>query len=340
MYENMTNADVVLVEDDPSTAAAARFLLEEYSSCRVRHFVRPSDALDALSAKGADIVLSDIRLPGMDGLEFVRRVRERGISTPIVLSTAYATVDVAIEAMRLGASGFIRKPLRRDDLLAELSRARADAQVRRAKRSVLAIGAHPDDVEIGVGGTLARHAADGDDISILTLSRGFVGGDPDRRAIEAQHAADVIGAKLVLGDLVDTKIEEAGRTVDLVEEVVARVQPDLVYTHSISDVHQDHRSAYRAVMVGARRVPNLYCFQSPSATVAFRPTRFIDIDQHVAGKLSLIAAHASQASTRGYLDEELITSTARYWGRFADAQHAEPLEVERERDRGEAQHAA
>lgn len=340
MYERITNADVVLVEDDPFGAAAARYILETRAECTVRHFAKPLDALEALDVAPADIIISDVRLPGMDGLEFVRRLRRSGSSTPVVMTTSYATLDIAVEAVRVGASAFIQKPITQDELLAELDRALAQAPTPNPRRNVLAVGAHPDDVEIGIGGTLAMHAEAGDAITVLTLSRGTVGGDPALREAEAQAAAAILGATLILGDLEDTKIEERGATVDLVEQAVAKAHPDVVYTHSINDVHQDHRSTHQAVLVGARSVPDIMCFQSPSATVGFRPTRFISVDSHLQRKLDLISAHRSQTDTRGYLDPDLIRSTARYWGRFAGSTLAEPLEVERERHAVEVRNVA
>lgn len=331
MTDNLRGADVVLVEDDNSTAILIRFILEEYAGCTVRHFTGPADALGDIAHTKCDLLITDVRLPGIDGLEVLRRARALRPDLPVVVSTAYATVDTAVEALRVGASAFIVKPIEKAGLLADLEAALAAASPRRAARSVLAVGAHPDDVEIGVGGTLLRHHDAGDRITILTMSRGQIGGDPGARAREAGDAASLLGAELVLGDFEDTRIEDRGDTVALIEEAVARCNPDVIYTHSLNDVHQDHRSVHRAALIAGRAVPNFYCYQSPSSTVGYRPTKFIGVDDHVAGKLDLIAAHRSQAATRWYMEPDVVQATARYWGRYADTTFAEPLEVERER---------
>ena len=130
-------------------------------------------------------------------------------------------------------------------------------------------------MEIGAGGTLAAHGAAGDAVAILTLSRGAIGGDKAQRARESQEAADILGARLFLRDLEDTRIPEGNPTIALIEEVVAEVQPTIVYTHSVHDLHQDHRNTHRAAMVACRRVGRIYCFQSPSATVDYRPNHFV-----------------------------------------------------------------
>jgi LmbE family N-acetylglucosaminyl deacetylase len=95
-------------------------------------------------------------------------------------------------------------------------------------------------------------------------------------------------------------------------------------------VHQDHRNTHQAAMVATREVGHVYCFQSPSATVDFRPTRFVTIDEQLERKLLAIQAFASQPQVRGYLKPDLIQSTARYWSRCGDGDYAEAFEVLRD----------
>jgi hypothetical protein len=104
----------------------------------------------------------------------------------------------------------------------------------------------------------------------------------------------------------------------------------VIYTHSLHDVHQDHRNTHRAAMVAVRDVGRVYCFQSPSATVDFRPTRFVTIDEQLERKLMAIQAFASQAQVRTYLKPDLIQSNARYWSRYGDGLYAEAFEVIRD----------
>jgi LmbE family N-acetylglucosaminyl deacetylase len=203
--------------------------------------------------------------------------------------------------------------------------------VERAGRRILAIGAHPDDVEIGAGATLLAHRAAGDEVFVLTLSAGARGGSAPARAAESRAAAGLLGAELFLGDLPDTEISAGKTTIELIENVVRRVQPDLIYTHSAHDTHQDHRAVHDAVLVAARSVATVVGFQSPSTTVNFRPNRFVDVSAHIRGKLDLLACFASQHAIRDYLADDLVLSTARYWSRHAGTAYAEPFEVVRER---------
>ncbi|WP_386067078.1 PIG-L deacetylase family protein [Tahibacter sp. UC22_41] len=200
------------------------------------------------------------------------------------------------------------------------------------RHRVLAIGAHPDDVEIGCGGTLAKHRDRGDALLILTLSRGAHGGEAEQRSDEARRAAERLGATLDLRDLPDGSIGEGIATIRLLEAVIRAFEPTLVYTHSREDTHQDHRALHAATVVAARGVANLYCYQSPSSTVEFRPQRFVDISGYMDEKLALIGLHASQVERRANIEPDLIVATARYWGRYAGYCLAEPLIVMRQLD--------
>src|SRR5262249_57442412 len=112
-------------------------------------------------------------------------------------------------------------------------------------------------------------------------------------------------------------------------EVVEDIQPSIVYTHTIRDVHQDHRNAHSATLVAARGVERVFCYQAPSTTVDFKPTRFISIDEFLDRKIEVIRAFTSQVDIRAYLDEELLRATARYCTRFPHARSFDPLKAVR-----------
>jgi LmbE family N-acetylglucosaminyl deacetylase len=76
----------------------------------------------------------------------------------------------------------------------------------------------------------------------------------------------------------------------------------------------------------------VFCYQAPSTSVEFKPTRFVAIDDFLERKIEVIRAFASQVKVREYLDEELLRATARYWSRFSQARYVEPLEVVRDSD--------
>jgi LmbE family N-acetylglucosaminyl deacetylase/CheY-like chemotaxis protein len=338
---NEDSGRILLVDDDPALGEYLRRVLTS-RGFEVVHELDSEGALQRIMTARFDLLISDIELPGMNGLELLERARQAAPGLPVALLTGHPSVDYAVTALRGSAAEFLLKPVSATELIAKATALIEAGRAARAagRETVLAIGAHPDDVEIGAGGTLLAHSAGGDSVAILTLSRGARGGDQGQRARESQEAADIIGARLYLDDLDDTCIPEGGPAIDAIGRVIAEVQPGIVYTHSVHDVHQDHRNTHRAAMVACRRVGRVYCFQSPSATIDYHPTRFVPVDSYMGRKLKVIGVFGSQAGIRDYLDPDLITSTARYWARYCDSVHAEPFEVIRDRSHAPAAGAA
>ncbi|MDG4824694.1 response regulator [Asanoa sp. WMMD1127] len=321
----------LLIDDDPDALLFMRDVLDRRGGMDV---ATAGDAETALrSLDGVDVVVTDVEMPGMTGLELLTRIRAARPDQPVVVVTAHPSLDYAVEALRGQAAEFLRKPLDPAELLrvvTDLGRTAREAAAA-ARHVVLAVGAHPDDVEIGVGGLLSAHAARGDEIAIVTLTRGARGGTTATREDESRAAARMLGARLFLEDGEDTRLPVNDPTLSAVQRVIEEVRPQTVYVHSFHDLHQDHRAVHQATMVAARKVPTIACYQSPSATVDFKPNRFVGIDDYVERKLDLLACFGSQVKTRDYLESEVIVATARYWSRYGGGRYTEPLEVVRDR---------
>ncbi|MFC7765747.1 response regulator [Leucobacter soli] len=314
-----TAARVLVVDDDPDVALLVATVLERRAGCIVDIAADGPSAIERACAQQPDLVVTDIEMPGLNGLDLVKELRRRMPCVSVVVMTAHVSVDYAVSALRVQADEFLTKPIDNAHLIETVQRLVAEKRRRdrqRAPKRVLAVGAHPDDVEIGVGGTLAAHAHADDEITILTLSRGARGGDADSRQHESLAAAEMLGARLFLKDLIDTEIPNGGPSVRLIEEVVAEVRPTIVYTHSSHDRHQDHRAVSEATIAATRRIGTVACYQSPSATIEYRPTRFTRIERFLERKLELLECFGTQTASRDYLDPEFVTATARYWSRF------------------------
>lgn len=324
---------ILVVEDDEDVAVYVQTVLERRLDAEVHLLGSTFGFEEAMRGFTPDVVVTDIEMPGASGLDLLDIARSIDPHQPIIVMTAHSSVDYAVRALRGGADEYLQKPLSSKDLVAAVQRLADESRRARAAsrtRSVLAIGAHPDDVEIGVGGTLAAHAAAGDPITILTLSRGARGGTANDRQHESLAAADRLGARLFLEDLTDTAIPNGDPTVGIIERVVAEVHPTTVYVHTRNDRHQDHRAVHEAALVATRRVDTVACYQSPSTTIDFRPSRFVSIDGYEQAKLDLLACFASQTGIRDYLEPDLVLAVARYWSRFGTSRSAEPLEVIRD----------
>lgn len=323
---------IMVVDDDVVTARFMTHVLGKRGGFEVRHAPDARAALAMARSQPWDLVITDVEMPGMSGLELLRALREISPDLPVAVITGHASVDYVVQAIRGDADEFLEKPVHPDELITTatmlVNKGRANRST--ARDSVLAVGAHPDDVEIGAGGTLLGHKRLGDAVAILTLSHGARGGGQIAGADESRRAAEIIGAGPYLGELEYGHIGEGADTIAAVARVMAQVRPTVIYTHSLHDVHTDHRNAHRAVMAAAVQVARVYCFQSPSATVDFRPGRFVAIDSDLDRKIEAIGAFTARTPARGYLDEDMIRATARYWSRFGDSSYAEALEVIRE----------
>ena len=327
---------VVVVEDDADVAFYTKTVLEKRAGCVVETVSDPSLAREAIDAFLPDVVVTDIEMPGINGLELMAQVRTDHPGIPIIVMTAHISVDYAVGALNAQADEFLIKPISASDLVTAVMRLAADGRASRVdqgsgkRESVLAIAAHPDEVEFGIGGTLAAHRAAGDSVTILTLSRGIATGQRADLQHEALAAAEIVGARLFLEDLTAAEIGSGTAVVDTIARVVAEVAPTVVYTHSIHDKEADHRAVHEATLVAAASVPTLSAFQSQSSTVDFRPNKFVSIDGFTDTKIALVQSFSGEDGVRSYLDPEYVLATARYWGRFGGGTSVEPLETLRE----------
>lgn len=323
---------ILVIDDDLVFGQWAAQLLQTEGRFEARHVSDPVAGLEHLEDGSWDLVLTDLEMPRMGGLELLERIGQLQPDLPVAIITGHATVDRAVTAFRKSAAEFIQKPISATDfLIAVQGLVQRGREARGTLREiVLAVGAHPGDVEIGVAGTLLAHKSAGDSVAILTLASDGPGVQV-RRARGPQHSAEVIGARLFLGGLDDADIAEGEPTIGVIEDVITKIRPTVLYTHSMHDVHQAHRHTQQAAIVAARQIGRVYCFQSATPTVDFRPTHFSVIDSHVSRKLAAIDAFADQPEQRDYLQPDLVVSTARYWSRFCGGSLAEPFEAVRDR---------
>jgi LmbE family N-acetylglucosaminyl deacetylase len=197
---------------------------------------------------------------------------------------------------------------------------------------VLAFGAHPDDLEVGAGGLLARLADEG---ARVTLAIVCVPSKPEQRVEEARAAAAVIDGELfvVYEDkpcrVEDIPMHELVRRFD---QIVGDVRPDLVITHSANDLHWDHSLVNRATVSALRRTPCdlLAYLSSPEMNAQARSmgNTFADITGYVDDKIAAIACHKSQLKN---LDLESSRDQARAMGRISGYEYAECYEALRVR---------
>ncbi len=331
----MNNSDIkiLLIEDDVQHASLIMRWLTVKSEYKITQVSDGKAGVKAALQEYWDLIISDIDLPYLSGLELSLQSKTLHPLVPIILITAHEKIDYPLQALQNKVDDFLFKPFEKNTLLEKVENilVKSCEEREHKQKRVLAVGAHPDDVEIGCGGSLLRHVERGDKVCLLITSNGEQGGVPNQRVGEIHNVGKLLNAPVVIGNLPDTKISEGPETITLIKNVVNDFSPNIIYTHSVNEAHQDHRNVHYATMVASRGVPTVYCYQSPSSTIQFQPSLFVDITNYIHAKIHLISMYESQMQ-RAYLQEEVIRSTAKYWGRFSNFKDIEPLEVMRASD--------
>lgn len=214
----------------------------------------------------------------------------------------------------------------------ELRPARQSLASRYAGKTVLAVGAHPDDLEIGLGGTLAKLRREGARVVMAVVS---IPKDFEVRYEEAKRGAEILGCemKLLMGEGA-RRIEDV-KTCDLVQMLdgaIREYEPAAVFTHSSSDFHNDHLLVHQACLPTQRLAYFDFFSYHPTncrpVPVQFHPRMYVDITDTIDAKMHAITAHASQFGGRG-LDTEMYREFAHVQGRMVGVPYAEGLDVMR-----------
>jgi LmbE family N-acetylglucosaminyl deacetylase len=209
---------------------------------------------------------------------------------------------------------------------------------------ILAIGAHPDDIELGCGASLKLFRDKGHEVYMLVLTRGEGSGDPKIREEECCLSAKCLNVnQLFFGNLLDRKINEGFETIEEIEKVLRVIKPELVFTHGHKDGHQDHRNTGRATLSATRNINKVLLYESPAAMRDFIPQVFIEVTSTFDSKLTALQSYGSQVSkiyfkgngSNSQHDESrhfphvsnAIEGLARYRGFQAGVQFAEAFEV-------------
>jgi N-acetylglucosamine malate deacetylase 1 len=203
------------------------------------------------------------------------------------------------------------------------------------KLSVIAFGAHPDDLEIGMGGTLAKLARLGYDVNLVIATLpNFVKTDiKEQRRIEATMSAKTLGCKSPqFLDLSPDEITIGRKFVTMIDEIINKHKPEAVFTQWIGDSHQDHQALTRAVIAASRDSNNLFMYETtiPGGLTenAFRPQLYIDITETLEVKSNALDCFHSQKNNRcGNLWIDAVVGRCSYRGYQMNVKYAEAFEV-------------
>ncbi len=180
--------------------------------------------------------------------------------------------------------------------------------------NVLIVAPHSDDEVLGCGGVMARHAAGGDDVHVLVVTRGTPEMYPPEQ--EEQTRQELHAAHAILGvssvhflDFLAPKLDiiPGHQLADAIGRIIRSLYPSIIYLPHRGDIHSDHRAVYQATLVAARPINDcpvrkLLCYETLSETEwaapfgddAFIPTVFVDITDYLDQKLKAMTCYHSE----------------------------------------------
>jgi LmbE family N-acetylglucosaminyl deacetylase len=185
--------------------------------------------------------------------------------------------------------------------------------------NILVIAAHPDDELLGVGGTIAKHVKEGDTVHCIILGEGASSRTKERVETarkdidalweEAKAAAQIIGfSSIDFAGLPDNRFDSVNllEIIKIVEEKIAQIKPEIIYTHHGGDVNIDHQRTFQAVMTACRPCnplspKKIYTFETVSGTEwqleekkTFKPNTYINIEQFIEQKKKALACYTKE----------------------------------------------
>jgi LmbE family N-acetylglucosaminyl deacetylase len=202
------------------------------------------------------------------------------------------------------------------------------------KQVVLALGAHPDDIEIGMGGTVAKLVGMGYDVNLVIATLpNFVETDTkEERKKESTISAKVMGCKTPqFLDLSPEEIIFNRKFVTQIYRIIRNYNPDAIFTQWIGDSHQDHQALTKAVIAAARDSNNVFMYETTIpggiSETAFRPQLYVDVTETLDSKRNALDCFDSQKIRCGHLWVDAIVGRCSYRGYQINTKYAEAFEV-------------
>ena len=332
---------ILLVEDDLDQAHLVRFLLEDGGVYSVTHAQDGVRGIQLVTDHQWDLVITDLNLPGIDGIAVLEASRGKHPETPVLAVTGYTGPEYADQALHKGAAHILIKPLQADELRAKVGNlvapravvaesigeggAEASETQAHTPSRVMAVSIRPGDAEAGCGGQLIRRSERGDRVVLLTLTHGSPGEDGDRRSAEAKDAGRKIGIRFFVGnagsgdDPLDADLRR------LVKSAINEVRPDLLYVPTIHHADASFGVVQEAALAERNKVGTILAYDPGDGSPEFRPGIFVPIGPTLQDKLELLRVFDPRDG--GHLALDYARTGASFWSRYAGGEPAEALEL-------------
>ena len=210
------------------------------------------------------------------------------------------------------------------------------------RRNVMAIGAHPDDIEFGCSGTLSNHIDVGDNVIMVVMTNtesvdgvtGEILRTKEENQEEARCSAKVIGCDIEFLSFKDLHVPFSFESVSQLEYLIKKHDIDTIYTHWAGDANQDHIATFKTTMAAGRYVPNVFCYeQIPIPRVSensINPNYYVDVTKSFDNKIEASSCHKSQIKkykSHGFDVPKNLKTLAEFRGIQANCEYAEAFQV-------------
>lgn len=203
-------------------------------------------------------------------------------------------------------------------------------------RRIVAIGAHFDDIELGCGGSLLRFKKYEYDLDIIVVTNsgyshysGSVIRSNGEAFAEGKDACEAIGAKLWCLNRKTKNVKCDHVLVEDIECILDQISPDIIFSHWLGDLHEDHYEVARASLLAARHYPSVLLYRSNwyHSDKEFKGRFYIDISHEMEEKIEILKMHKSEYKRKGGPWLDFVRSRAREAGLRMNVMYAEEFEI-------------
>lgn len=197
-------------------------------------------------------------------------------------------------------------------------------------KNIVAFGSHYDDIELGCGGTLAKYHTMGYNTYGVVVTRSdYEDRDANVARREGEAAAEHLGYNLIRLEKPTRGIVYGRELVQEFNEIIKKCRADIIFTHWLHDVHQDHAAVAQSVVTAARHYPCVLMYRSNwyQTTYDFRGNFYVSIDKTMDKKVEAIRAHQSEYEKNGKAWLDFFVSMNHAAGSEIGVEYAEKFEV-------------
>jgi LmbE family N-acetylglucosaminyl deacetylase len=331
---------ILLIGKDETSRKAAHTILST-EGYEVDTVESGSEAIGKTQQNTYNLMLIDTDLPDMPATKLLTRIYETIPKIRKIIVTDCTKLQIAVFAISQGADAYIIKPFDKENMLDIVEeQLKKQENLSRKQNSaganLLFVGAHPDDIELGCGGTLIKHVQNGDNVYALIFTNGEKGMaektlefDRQQESLQALILAGVSPSNIYFMQYPDTELWQVRQEVmNTITKFCDTFQIYIIYTHTNKAQHQDHITIFEETMRGAKRVLGIMAYETNGATnPSFSPNLFVDVTDVITKKIAMLNFHQSQI-TKNYLKVESVVALAQFRSSQSEEFHyAEAFEI-------------